>query len=108
MEHQYKEWLKDWKNGKEDGLSGGFALSKRIRRYLFDKYDCKCQLCGWGEVNEYTGLVPLQVHHLDGNCLNNSENNLQLLCPNCHSLTENFGSRNKNGNKGRTKYFKKD
>ena len=24
------------------------------------------------------------------------ESNLQLLCPNCHSLTENFGSRNKN------------
>ncbi len=27
---------------------------------------------------------------------NNSEDNLQLLCPNCHALTENFGSRNKN------------
>ena len=107
MEHQYKEWLENWKNGKEDGLSGGFALSKRVRRYLFEKYDCKCQLCGWGEVNEHTGLVPLQVHHIDGNCLNNSEDNLQLLCPNCHSLTENFGSRNKNGNNGRTKYFKK-
>ena len=26
---------------------------------------------------------------------NNSEENLQLLCPNCHAMTENFGSRNK-------------
>ena len=30
------------------------------------------------------------------NRMNNSEENLQLLCPNCHSLTENFGSRNIN------------
>ena len=28
--------------------------------------------------------------------MNNSEENLQLLCPNCHSLTENFGARNQN------------
>ena len=27
---------------------------------------------------------------------NNQENNLELLCPNCHALTENFGSRNSN------------
>ena len=24
------------------------------------------------------------VHHIDGNCTNNKEENLQLLCPNCH------------------------
>lgn len=62
-----------------------------------NKYcDNSCQKCGWHEVNPYTGLVPLQIHHIDGDCTNNREENLQLLCPNCHSLTENFGSRNKN------------
>ena len=30
----------------------------------------------------------------DGDATNNSEDNLQLLCPNCHSLTENYGRLN--------------
>ena len=105
MESQYKEWIERWKNGEEDGLSGGYSVSKRIRRYFFEKYGCKCQKCGWGEKNEYTGVVPLQIHHIDGDCKNNKEENLQLLCPNCHSLTENFGSRNKTATEGRSEYF---
>ena len=104
-EYEYEEWLKRWKSGLEDGVSGGYSVSKRIRRYLFEKFDSKCEKCGWGEINEYTGNVPLQIHHIDGNCLNNSEENLQLLCPNCHSLTENFGSRNINATEGRSEYF---
>lgn len=47
--------------------------------------------------------MPLEVHHIDGNCTNNKEENLQLLCPNCHSLTPNSGSLNK-GNSKRYKY----
>jgi predicted restriction endonuclease len=70
-----------------------------IRRYLFEKYNSKCQRCGWGEVNSFTKLVPLQVHHIDGNCINNNEDNLQLLCPNCHSLTDTYGSLNANSSR---------
>lgn len=86
-------------------MNGEYGISKYIRRYLFEKYDCKCQKCGWGEKNIMTNYVPLQIHHKDGNYANNSEENLQLLCPNCHSLTETFGRLNKNGRKGRKKYF---
>ena len=32
---------------------------------------------------------------------------LQVLCPNCHSLTENFGSRNTNAPRGKSKYYGK-
>lgn len=105
MEYQYKEWVERWKNGEESGLKGEYGLSGRVRRYLMEKNDYKCEKCGWGETNEFTGNIPLQVHHIDGNCKNNREENLQLLCPNCHSLTENFGSRNKNATPGRSKYF---
>ena len=105
QDFQYKEWVRNWKSGTEDGVVAGYALSRRIRRYMLEKNDCKCEKCGWGEKNEYTGNIPLQVHHIDGNCQNNKEENLQLLCPNCHSLTENFGSRNKNAPEGRTEYF---
>lgn len=60
---------------------------------------------GWGEVNPYTNLVPLQIHHVDGNSTNNKEENLEVLCPNCHSLTENFGSRNTNTPEGKSAYY---
>lgn len=53
-------------------------------------YKCeKCQNTEWQ--NEQ---IPLEVHHKDGNSMNNEIDNLQLLCPNCHAQTENY--RNKN------------
>lgn len=106
-EHNFNEYIKRWQNGQESGLIGKYSISKYIRKYLFRKYEDKCQICGWDKKNIFTKKVPLQIHHIDGNCLNNKENNLQLLCPNCHSLTENFGSRNKNATLGRTEHFKK-
>ena len=39
-----------------------------------------------------------EIHHIDGNHYNNEESNLQLLCPNCHSLTPTFGALNKKRN----------
>ena len=94
--HMYEEYIKRWQNSEENGLSGKYGVSRYIRRYLFEKYDGKCQICGWNEENPITHKVPLQIHHIDGNCTNNKEENLQLLCPNCHSLTETFGSLNEN------------
>lgn len=32
----------------------------------------------------------IQLHHIDGNRNNNSLDNLEMLCPNCHSQTENY------------------
>lgn len=98
-EHRHKIYIEKWKNGEVDGRSGIYDISSHIRRYLFDKYNSSCQICGWNQVNQYTGKIPLQIHHIDGNCLNNKEENLQLLCPNCHSLTDNFGSSNKNSSR---------
>ena len=60
-----------------------------------EQYECKCQKCGWGEKNPYTQTIGLEIHHIDGNCTNNRKDNLELLCPNCHSLTDNYGSLNK-------------
>lgn len=98
--------IEQWKSGEYDGLSGKYALSKSIRAYLLEKHDYKCELCGWGKVNPYTGTIPLEIHHRDGDYTNNKEENLQVLCPNCHSLTETHKSHNKNGRKGRRKYYK--
>ena len=35
------------------------------------------------------------MEHIDGNSENNNIENLELLCPNCHSLTPTFGALNK-------------
>ena len=61
-------------------------------------------MCGWGVVNTYSNMIPLEIEHIDGNYLNNSEENLILLCPNCHSLTATYKGANKNGRKSRRHY----
>lgn len=91
------EYILSWKNGDVDGRVGQNEMSKRIRNYMLAKADYKCERCGWGEINESTGKIPLQVHHIDGDYRNCTEENLQVLCPNCHSLTPNFGSLNRDG-----------
>lgn len=104
QEFLHLRFIERWKNGEETGLKGEYCVSNHIRRYLFEKNNCKCEMCGWGETNKFTGSIPLEVHHKDGDYTNNKEENLQLLCPNCHSLTETFKSHNKSGRKGRSKY----
>ena len=48
----------------------------------------KCEECG---LTEWLGNpINLEIHHEDGDRLNNSLDNLRLLCPNCHSYTPNF------------------
>ena len=93
---EYNDYIEKWKKGEEKGLTIRNRITKPIRRYLFEKYNNSCQICGWNKIHPLTGLVPLQIHHIDGDCTNNSEDNLQLLCPNCHSLTENYGNLNSN------------
>ena len=107
-EYQHKEYIRLWKLGEKDGMSGPNGISRAIRNYLFEKHDNKCQICGWGKENPHTHLIPLQIHHIDGDCTNNKEENLQLLCPNCHSLTETFGGSNENSKRldRRLKYVK--
>lgn len=51
-----------------------------------------CKLSYWKNQ-----LIPLEAHHIDGDKCNNNLNNLKLLCPNCHTLTPNYGTKNKKG-----------
>ena len=46
----------------------------------------QCEICG---LTEWQGQkIPLELHHINGNRYDNSLENLQVLCPNCHSLQE--------------------
>lgn len=101
---QQQEYIKKWKAGEISGVSG-LGVSKRIRNYLLKKYNYSCQECGWNKINPFTNKSTLEIHHKDGNYLNCQEENLALLCPNCHSLTENYKSLNRPElRRNRTKY----
>ena len=94
-EYQYKVYIDRWLNGLETGLRGKYQISQYIVRYLYEKHQCKCSRCGWDTINPYTQHCPLEVEHIDGNYLNNSPDNLDLICPNCHSLTATYKGANR-------------
>jgi 5-methylcytosine-specific restriction endonuclease McrA len=52
----------------------------------------RCELCGIDEWRD--GPLSLALHHINGDGRDNRLENLQLLCPNCHSQTDTFGGRN--------------
>lgn len=95
QEYQYQEFIRRWKEGKATGLRNIGVVASPIKRYLRIKYENKCCLCGWSQVNPKTGLVPLVADHVDGNWRNNREDNLRLVCPNCDALSPTYAALNK-------------
>ena len=70
-----------------------YRLKKRLidEGYLKDE----CNICGWNGKLPNAKYSNCELHHKDGNRFNHSLSNLELLCPNCHSLTETYRARNK-------------
>ena len=70
-----------------------FLNNPKLRKKLIEDGIKKneCELCG---LNNWLGQnLTLELHHKDGNHYNNELNNLQILCPNCHSLTPNHSGK---------------
>lgn len=68
--------------------------TSKAKKYLF-KYglkENKCEICGLAEWQNKP--LNLQLHHIDGIYNNHEIENLQIICPNCHSQTENFVGKN--------------
>jgi 5-methylcytosine-specific restriction endonuclease McrA len=93
-------FVEEWKKGGPGG--NGYIVSNHVRRYLLEQSDYKCSCCGWSQVNPHTGNVPLEIDHIDNDPFNHSQDNLQVLCPNCHAVktlppNKSKGGRYKNG-----------
>lgn len=106
---KHQSWIivQAWKNGNDIGYKKGYRLKRAVRLYILEKYNHKCSKCGWNEINSASGTSPIEVDHIDGNCSNCKEENLIVLCPNCHALTPTYKALNKgNGIRNRHEYSK--
>ena len=57
---------------------GSRKYMKRETRRRLKQRGKSCQICGWNEPEI------LEIHHIDGNRQNNADENLLMVCPNCH------------------------
>ena len=95
-EYEYKQWIEKYKQDNSIAKSTKWGqIPSQLRRYIFNKFENKCCECGWSKINPYTNTIPLEIDHIDGNSENNSEENLRLICPNCHSLTSTYRGANR-------------
>jgi len=85
--------------------TNSYVKADRLKWKLFSTglKEYKCEKCGrthWeGE------QISLQLHHINGDNTDNRLENLQILCPNCHSQTDNYCGANNRHDDVNKKYY---
>tara|TARA_B110000908_G_C9849263_1_gene269154 strand:+ start:100 stop:498 length:399 start_codon:yes stop_codon:yes gene_type:complete len=94
--YQYQQRVAEWRVTGEIGKGP-------VKRYLSEQKE-GCWECG---ITDWQGnSIVLELEHIDGNSSNNTEDNLSLLCPNCHSQTDTYKNKNKgNGRHARRQRY---
>lgn len=69
------------------------ASERTWKVFLIEELGHKCQICNNDTWNQKP--IPLELDHIDGDSLNNTRENLRIICPNCHAQTSTYKSRNK-------------
>lgn len=78
--------------------SGGSRYNVKIRLLRCGLLINACARCG---LTHWQGeRLSLHLDHINGVRNDHRLENLRLLCPNCHSLTETYGGRNKKRHRG--------
>jgi Zn finger protein HypA/HybF involved in hydrogenase expression len=78
-----------------DKMASGEVIPSKgtLRRIVIRLRGYRCEDCG---LSEWLGKkLMLELHHVDGDHGNRNFDNLLLLCPNCHSITDNHKGRKK-------------
>jgi hypothetical protein len=88
--HKYCPTRKD---AHEFLRKGSLISSHKLRLKLLEDQvkERRCERCSNAE---WLGEpIPVELHHVNGDRFDNRLENLQLLCPNCHALTDNHSGR---------------
>ena len=72
-------------------MSGVYSM-RTAKKHFRNITEYKCSCCAISEWNDRP--LTLQIDHIDGNTQNNMMENLRYLCPNCHTQTDTWGSKN--------------
>jgi endogenous inhibitor of DNA gyrase (YacG/DUF329 family) len=84
---QKAQTLELWLSGNYTNKHGKFPIP--AKEYIFEKQGSKCGICG---ITDWNGQpIVFQADHIDGDSSNLKPDNLQIICPNCHSQTETWG-----------------
>lgn len=68
------------------------AWNKRMGTYLKEVRGNRCEVCG---ITEHNGKpLTFQIDHINGDRMDNRYENLQVICPNCHTQTKTWGVKN--------------
>lgn len=96
LRNKRETYISRWLEGLETGnVYNDEQLNPYVREYMLQRAGYACIRCSWNKVNPTTGKIPLTINHIDGHSDNTTLGNLEVLCPNCHSLTYNYGALNK-------------
>lgn len=101
-DYEYNQLVLKWLTEDVKGYSGKTKqLKPFIRRYLLQQNNNACVICGWNELHPIDNRPLVEIDHIDGDAENCKIDNLRVLCPNCHSKTSTFRSRNKTSKRKR-------
>ena len=94
---EYRSWIQAFYRKPIDEIliNGSTYQSFKLKRRLL-KEGLTQHICENCSLTEWQGHpIPLELHHINGINIDNRLENLILLCPNCHALTDSYRGKNK-------------
>lgn len=98
---QHLQWVNSLRESRQRFFDSKpfdeLGFDGKRNRIIKEQENC-CNVC---KISTWRGFqITLEIDHKDGNRDNDSRENLEGLCPNCHSITDTWRGRNKPSKNG--------